>query len=33
VYAPCTITFRSPAAAFACAIAPAIPSATYVTNG
>src|SRR5690349_228185 len=33
VYAPCTITFRSPAAALACAIAAAIPSVTYVTSG
>ena len=33
VYAPCTSTFRSPAAAFACAIALAIPSVTYVTSG
>ena len=30
---PGTITFRSPAAAFACAIALLIPSFTYVTNG
>jgi hypothetical protein len=33
VYAPCTSTSRSPAAAFACAIALTIPSVTYVTNG
>ena len=33
VYAPCTITSRSPAAAFACAIALSIPSVTYVTDG
>jgi hypothetical protein len=30
---PSTVTLRSPAAAFACAIALAIPSLTYVTSG